>query len=551
VGLALVAVAAVTMSVAQQPGTTAGRKVFTNSVVPLPVAGLAPHGLVVNTPVQDHKNDKMDVLFSLSIPAEAQAKLEEKVLSGEVINPKELARDYSPKPADVERLVKWLKDEGLETTYTSPDKTSIYVRATVGQLEKSLQIKMVRVTAPNGTTSNAAQNAPSLPQDVGAGVQAVIGLQPFRQFKKHGRVQRHSQPTPNVANAPPYLVKEVLKAYNADAVGVTGKGQKIAILIDTLPHDADTAHFWTRNSLPVVPGRVEKINVNNVPLPPVEGEESMDVQWASGIASEATVRVYASGSLTFADLDLALDRILADAMDDPALRQLSISLGLGEQFLSPNGDLDGEIKIERDKFAKLAAIGVNVFVSSGDGGSNPDANGQAGGPLQQTEWQASCPFVVGVGGTKLLLAGPGGAPVETGWPGSGGGRSKVFAKPPYQQSILPTEGRRLVPDVSLLAAPETGAFVRVNGQDMQIGGTSLAAPVWAGFCALMNDARTRANKPALPFLNPLIYPLAGSSCFRDVAGGASSGAFTTDPGYDLVTGLGVPDVKNLINRLNQ
>jgi kumamolisin len=549
--LGLLAVSVASWNAAEPPG--ADRKVFKNSVIPLPdKPGPAPHGLMVTKAVLDHKKDKMDVLFSLAIPKEARAKLEDKVLKGQVLDPQDLTKDYSPRPEDVERLVKWLKDEGFEVTHTSPDKTSVYVRGTVEQIEKSLQVKMIRV-AKNGLTYNAAQNAPSLPAEVGAGVQAVIGLQPFRQATRHTRIYRPVSPaaTPATANAPPYLVKEVLKAYNADNLGVTGKGQKIAILIDTLPLDADTAHFWTRNNLPVTANRVEKIKLKDGPLPPVEGEESMDVQWSSGIASGAKVRVYACGSLAFVDLDLGLDRILADAMADAELRQVSISLGLGEQFLSPDGTPNGEVAIEHQKLLQLAALGVNVFVSSGDGGSNPDQFGQSGGDKDQTEWMASSPFAIGVGGTALHLDSTGAISSETGWVGSGGGVSKVFDRPAFQnQPGMPQGQKRLVPDVCLLAAPETGAYVRVNGADQQIGGTSLSAPVWAGFCALMNEARTKANKPTLPYLNPLIYPLKGSDSFRDITDG-SNGGFDAGAGYDMVTGLGAPHLKNLISKLTQ
>jgi kumamolisin len=554
VGLGLVAAIAVSLTPAQQP-PAAERKVFKNSVVPLPATGPAPQGLVVNAPIQDHKNDTMEVLFSLAIPKDARAKLEEKVLKGEVVDPKELAKDYSPKPEDAERLVKFLKDEGFEITQTTDDKTSVYAKGTVAQIEKTLQVKMVRVTK-DGQTYNAAKDAPSLPADVGAGVQSVIGLQPFRQFTKKSRIHRpvNSEETADEAHAPQvpgYLVNQVLKAYNADNLGVTGDGQKIAILIDTLPHDADTKHFWTVNGLPADASRVEKVRLKRGRLPPVEGEESMDVQWSSGIAPGAKVRVYACGSLAFVDLDRGLDRILADAMADPALRQASISLGLGEQLLSPDGALDGEVAIEEDKFLKLAALGVNVFVSSGDAGSNPDATGHGTGDIQQAEWMATSPFVVGVGGTALLLNGAGTVTGESAWAGSGGGLSKVFDRPSYQKQVQMGQAqKRLVPDVSLLAAPETGGYVRVNGHDLQIGGTSLSAPVWAGFCALMNEARTKANKPTLPFLNPIIYPMAGGNNFRDIKGG-SNGAFNADLGYDMVTGLGVPHVKNLTTELTK
>ena len=133
--------------------------------------------------------------------------------------------------------------------------------------------------------------------------------------------------------------------------------------------------------------------------------------------------------------------------------------------------------------------------------------------------------------------------------------SKVFSRPAFQnQPGIPPGSNRLVPDISALAAPETGAFVRVDGRNQQIGGTSLSAPVCAGFCALINEARTKVNKPRLPFLNPLIYPLMGgsSNSFRDVLdGNVSNGGFTAGPGYDQVTGIGVLHVKNLIIELTK
>jgi kumamolisin len=64
----------------------------------------------------------------------------------------------------------------------------------------------------------------------------------------------------------------------------------------------------------------------------------------------------------------------------------------------------------------------------------------------------------------------------------------------------------------------------LNGQVAQIGGTNCNAPVWAGFCALINEARTSAGKPTLPFLNPLLYPLVGSSSFRDIQKGTNGAA---------------------------
>ena len=102
-----------------------------------------------------------------------------------------------------------------------------------------------------------------------------------------------------------------------------------------------------------------------------------------------------------------------------------------------------------------------------------------------------------------------------------------------------------------VAAPETGAFLVFNGHPFGVlGGTSWSAPTWAGFCALINEARLNAGLPALPFLNPKIYPLLGSGSFRDVTSG-NNGNFNAGPGYDRVTGLGAPNVAQLIAALTR
>ncbi len=72
--------------------------------------------------------------------------------------------------------------------------------------------------------------------------------------------------------------------------------------------------------------------------------------------------------------------------------------------------------------------------------------------------------------------------------------------------------------------------------------------MWAGFCAHLIEARSKARKPFLPFLNPLLYPLQGTACFRDIGVG-NSRDFSPGPGYDLVAGPGVPNVKELMKAL--
>ncbi|HEY3556552.1 MAG TPA: S53 family peptidase [Kribbella sp.] len=523
------------------------RKVFADSVVPLPRGDdRVPNGLLVQAATARTASETMEVMFSLALPDEGTQSLEDAVARGDVVPAAELA---SIQASDQQRskLEKWLTEHGFSIDHVSDDGTSVYATSTVDNLSKQLQVDMVRVTR-DGITTTAARNAPSLPSTVGDGVQAIIGLQPFRRANKHLRmIPPAATQATRTPNAPPYLVSEILRAYGADGLDVDGTGQSIAILIDTFPKAADITAFWKANGIGVKPARIKKINVSGGVLPAPEGEETLDVAWSSGIAPGATVRVYASGSLSFVALDRALDRIIADLPSTPGLRQLSISLGLGEQFW---GSPQGEVATQHQKFLRLAAAGVNVFVSSGDAGSNPDQTGHGNhGPLQ-AEYEASDPAVVGVGGTSLRMTPQGTVESETGWAGSGGGASIFFGKPVWQQGLgIKKRGRhRLVPDVSLVADPSTGALLFLNGTPTQIGGTSWSAPVWAGFCALINEARIKAGKEPLGFLNPQLYPLGASPCFRDVTSG-TNGAFTAGVGYDEVTGLGVPDIGQLIKAL--
>jgi kumamolisin len=561
------------------------RKVFTDSVTPLPDQGPTLHGLMVNAASPEHGGETMRLLFSVAMPAASQAELEDRVAKGEVVPLDELSQKYSPVAADTKDLVSWLEGQGFKVTQVAADNTGVYAEASVDKIEKSLAVNMVSVTK-GGLTYTAAQNAPSMPADVAKNVQAIIGLQPFRKAQKHFRIcspkdgnrtslvagdpnsrtgkksseRRHlatrspslsatvGAPSSDVKNAPPYLVSEIMKAYNADGLTVTGKGQTIAILIDTVPADSDLEQFWSSNNSSVTLNQIETINVNGGPLPTQEGEETLDVEWASGIAPGAKIRIYATGTLQFVDLDLALDRIFADLATQPEMRQLSISLGLGETFM---GGPQGEVATQHQKFLRLSAAGVNVFVSSGDAGSNPDGTGHSSTGPVQAEYESTDSCVVAVGGTSLTLAAGGQVANETAWTGSGGGKSIFFDRPRWQTGTgVPAGNARLVPDVSVVADPNTGAFLVLHNQVTQIGGTSWSAPVWAGFCAMINEARTTAGQPPLPFLNPLIYPLMESACFRDIQAG-TNGEFSAGPGYDMVTGIGVPNVKELIRALTQ
>ena len=145
--------------------------------------------------------------------------------------------------------------------------------------------------------------------------------------------------------------------------------------------------------------------------------------------------------------------------------------------------------------------------------------------------------------SRLFILALGG---ETAWNGSGGGTSTVFSAPQYQQGV---GGKRTVPDVAALADPNTGVASYSDGQWGVAGGTSLAAPLWAGFAALYDQAAAGAGKSALGPANTALYQAApGGSGFHDVTSG-SNGGFQAGTGYDQVTGNGSYDFSVLSKAL--
>ena len=510
---------------------------FPGSIAPIPTAVAATQRAVQAI----NASDSME--FGVSLQMRNGDEMKARVARGEIISRAELEASYLPLQADYDKVVNWLTAEGFIITQHDPSRLVVYAQGTVTQVQQSLQVHMVTVTANGGTTYHAADTAPSLPLSIATPVLGINHLQPFHQKKKH------AVRLPQTNNAPPFKVAEILKAYNASNLGVTGAGQKIAILIDTVAKNSDLTAFWSANGISQSTANIETINVNGGTLPAASGEETLDEEWSSGIAPGAKIRVYASRTLNDADLDKCLQRLINDLPTETQIHQLSISLGLGETYVS-----QAQFDTDAQLFATIASAGVSIFVSSGDGGSTPDDQGGSTGPLQ-VEHYSSDPSVTAVGGTSLNVSTSTGLRTsESVWSGSGGGVSIQFARPSWQVGTgVPAGTKRCVPDVALVADPNTGAYVYLGGVQ-QYGGTSWSAPAWAGFCALINEARAAAGKPPLGLLNPSVYPLIGTNNFVDVTSGnnstsTSGGKYAATTGYDQATGVGVPNMANLLPTL--
>ena len=162
----------------------------------------------------------------------------------------------------------------------------------------------------------------------------------------------------------------------------------------------------------------------------------------------------------------------------------------------------------------------------------------------QVETPSSDSNVTAVGGTSARHRPrpPGTVTSESAWIDGGGGISATFTRGSWQTGPgVPAGTARLVPDVAAVADPDTGVYKYVDGRVVQIGGTSVGSPVWAGFCALLNATREGIGQGLDGLLGPYIYPMIETNDFRDIVSG-NNGKYSAGVGYDMCTGVGVPSV---------
>ncbi len=508
--------------------------------------------------------------FSVTLRMREFEGLRARVGSGGRVSESEMESRYRPLRSDYDRVAAWLESQGFTQTLRDRSHTTVFVRGSVAEVIRALGARFARVSASDGEYSSAI-SAPVIPGELAAAVLSVNGLQPefrLRHIKAFASAPR------DLVNAMAYVTPDnIASAYNFPE-GATGAGQIIAIVGEAPVVDGDLSTFWSTVGVAQTPANVTSIIVDPAPDPsPVDSlvqEADLDVQWAGAMAPGAGIRLYLSNNVFY-----CFTQILDDIPAFPAISVVSIS------FADTEGDEGGAEVLQAfsQVFAELGAAGVSVLSGSGDNGSNPTPGKGAGfystaEPLA-VSYPASDPNVTGVGGTDVGFEGNWTYTGETVWndladsqspSASGGGVSNVFAKPSWQTGgpVLAGQSMRCVPDVAAISVanllnvnlpgfePYTfdgvGVLIYENGVATYESGTSLACPVWAAVTALINQARSARGNGPIGFLNPYLYPLAGSGAFNDVTVG-SNGAYSAGPGYDLCTGLGSPNVGNLIAAL--
>ncbi len=244
------------------------------------------------------------------------------------------------------------------------------------------------------------------------------------------------------------------------------------------------------------------------------GETSLDIEWTHAMAPNAKIFLVEANDNGFSNLYGAVT--VAHGL--PNVKIVSMSWG---------GDEDSS-ELSQDQTFNVS--GVVFFASSGDiGGAQ--------------SYPAESPYVVGVGGTHLVLDSQDNVIEETAWSDAGGGPSAFEPRPAYQNGISNIIGAvRGCPDISAVADPDTGVAVfsqTGGGGWIVVGGTSVSCPVCAGIA----NARGQFSKTTTEELQRIYATYANQTLwpklYRDVTTG-TAGSFTAAVGWDFITGIGVP-----------
>jgi hypothetical protein len=465
----------------------------------------------------------------------------------------QFTEQFGPTAVDYQQVIGLMESHGLKVTHTYPDRLAVNVTGSIANIEQAFQVTMQLFQHP---TENRTFYAPDVEPSVELGfpVLSVKGLSTYNlpqpMLRRASPDQRvHSDQTGSGPSGQ-FLGSDIRAAYGA-GTALDGSGQALG-LIELGPYNLSdvTAYF---NSI----GQPLNVPVVNVLLGGADGicsgcndgEEAIDVEQIISMAPNA------SGLIVYLayNSNVSAYNAYLQAANDNIVKQMSISFGWSG---TPGSEPDYETVFE-----ELAAQGQSSFVASGDAGANCGGGGYPG----------NSPNITDAGGTDLTTSGAGGPwQSETGWVGSGGGWNTESPIPSYQQGAgiitSANEGStqyRNIPDVAAEANTDN-YFCSSGSCQGGIGGTSLAAPRWAGFVALINqqaaaNATSAGNNPTLGLLNPTIYGTAVDADFHDITSGSdynssspsgcTSSEFSAGPSYDLVTGWGSPNGPTLIDAL--
>jgi len=512
------------------------------------------------------------------------------------LTPQQFGDMFGLSQADYNRVINWAKSQGFQVTQTYKNRLLLGITTSAMKAQNAFHVKLRQYTGPDGSKFYAPDSNPTAPP---VPIVGIVGLdnagkpKPLIQFPGgFGPPPTTGSPYPpiqggplNPIGTPPIYTgpkplnigtgpaggldpKDIWQAYNVNASVQLGTGQVLGLLELDGYNTADIIG-GTNNQpyyaqlVPIqnyVPPALVNVLLDGFQGKPVtfdgQIEATLDIDMMIALAPLASeIIVYEAPDTLTGYID-----VLAKMADDNLAASLSSSWGSAEDEVSFPA-----IVVENYITAQMALQGQSIFDAAGDNGAFTD------GSTLSVDDLAAHPYVSGVGGTTLTTNGPGGAYVsETVWNnnvingggGGGGGISKYWALPSYQYGLISPASLgstvfRNVPDVSLNADPNTGydIFVTDNfvspaiGLWLTIGGTSAAAPLWAGFIADVNSGKAFQHQPPVGFANPSLYSIARDSAkyandFHDITTG-DNGYYPAVPGYDDASGLGSFNAANL------
>ncbi len=510
------------------------------------------------------------------------------------LTPRQFVSDYDQPPAAVAALEAYLASYGISVTATFGNRLEAV--GTVGQVEQALSVA-INAYQFGGHSYFANQESPSLPTaysyqgqtyNLAAMVSGVSGLMTYNAL--HTMTVNQSQ-LPAVSGAQTcssdcsapqgYSPQQIATAYDAaslQASGTTGQGVTIAIATLAPLLSADAQAFWSYYGINRT-GTLSQVSVDGAPTNTSGkgqggSESSLDVERSGAMAPGANVIAYIAPNTNNGFVDL-----FNTVVSQGKAQVMSTSWGLAEQF-----ETQGYATLLNQAFEQGAAEGMSLFAASGDYGAY-DAYPQY--KSLAVDSPASSPYITAAGGTTLpqssagVALAPGinvGPTSEAAWGwsylvpyyrlfgepsaqrmqqlvypiGSGGGYSVYFSEPSWQ-AAWQNSGQRGLPDVALNADPFTGYAIYDSSSSYSTsqdpwsngwGGTSFAAPQWAGITALLDQATGGPIGLATAVFYHL--PASGGTVlgFRDITTGNNWG-YQAAAGWDPTTGLGVPDVAKL------
>ena len=455
---------------------------------------------------------------------------------GLFLSPADFAARFGATGEDYAALASWARAHGLQPGPQTASRTTLSLRGDVATLERLFATQLAAYVTPDGQPAYAPLVTPTLPAELEGRVAAVIGLASGRQFApllKHAdlrSVRPLSAGGSGVGGA--YSPEDFRTAYDVPPQPGAASSETVAVFEQGGFAMDDVATFAHRYGLPKPPVKVRAVDGSGTGTTSgdVALEAVLDIDTILGVnPAVGQIIAYEDGTDPF---PVALLDSLSAMADDDGAQTISISYGQAEALTGR-----AAAKAEHTVLLQLAAQGQTVYASAGDSGAYLVTRNTVTLAVNDP---ASQPQVTGVGGTTLFT-GFGSIysqenawnSLDTGFGGAtGGGISNLWQIPDYQvalnNSVFANAGgsstNRNVPDVTADGDVNTGAslYSRANGGWLIAGGTSLSAPLWAGFSSILNATRVGVGLPRLGFFNPMIYTLGlGGFGIHDIVNGSN------------------------------